>query len=96
MVQFKGSRFGWLLRVIHKPLTLIILRFSHVARLNSVWILLTVAVNTDWSIFQLDVKNAFLYGGLEEEVYVQQPPRFVTKGECQKVCRLKKAIYGLK
>ncbi|XP_049934544.1 retrovirus-related Pol polyprotein from transposon RE1 isoform X1 [Nymphaea colorata] len=70
--------------------------FSPVARHASLRILLAVAVSKNWSLSQLDVKNAFLYGDLHEEVYMQQPPGFVAEGECQKVCRLRKAIYGLK
>lgn len=45
--------------------------FSPVARLNSVRVLFSLVVNKDWSILQLDVKNAFLYGDLIEEVYME-------------------------
>jgi hypothetical protein len=44
----------------------------------------------------LDVKTTFLYGELEEEIYLKQPEGFAVKGQEQKVFRLKKAIYGLK
>ena len=44
----------------------------------------------------MDVKTAFLYGDLEEEVYVQQPERSVVKGQEKKVCKLIKSLYGLK
>ena len=42
--------------------------FLPVARLNSIRILFFVAVNMEWPLFQLDVKNAFLYGDLKEQV----------------------------
>ena len=70
--------------------------FSPVARLNSVRIIISLAATFDWPLYQLDIKNAFLHGDLQEEVYMEQPPGFVAQGECQKVCRLRKAIYGLK
>ena len=69
--------------------------FSPVARLNSIRILFSLAVNMDWAMHQLDVKNAFLYGDLDEEVYMEQPPGYVAQGE-NLICRLRKVIYGLK
>ncbi|KAK8933689.1 hypothetical protein KSP39_PZI015904 [Platanthera zijinensis] len=69
--------------------------FSPVAKLNSVRVLISVAVHRRWPLFQLDIKNAFLNGDLQETVYMQQPPGFETTGESQ-VCHLKKTLYGLK
>ena len=69
--------------------------FSPVAQLNSIWILFSIAINMEWPLFQLDVKNAFLYGDLKEQVYMEQPPGYIAQGE-NIVCRLRKAIYGLK
>ena len=69
--------------------------FSSVARLNSIRVIISVAVSKEWPMFQFDAKNAFLYGDLIEEVYMEQPFGYVAHGE-NMVCRLKKAIYGLK
>ena len=68
--------------------------FSTVARMNSIKILFSVDVNLSWPLFQPDIKNAFLYGDLQEEVHMEQPPGYVAQEE-NKV-RLKKDIYGLK
>jgi hypothetical protein len=68
--------------------------FSPVAKLNSIRIIISLAANLDWSLHQLDVKNAFMHGDLTETVYMTQPLGFESKGEC--VCHLKKSIYGLK
>ncbi|GJV07011.1 retrovirus-related pol polyprotein from transposon TNT 1-94 [Tanacetum coccineum] len=55
-----------------------------------------LAATYDWPLHQLDVKNAFLHGDLEEEVYMEQPTGFVAQWEYGRVCKLKKALYGLK
>lgn len=54
--------------------------FSPVARLNSVRVVISLAVFHDWPLCQLDVKNVFLYGDLKEEVYMEQPSGFVAQG----------------
>jgi hypothetical protein len=71
--------------------------FSPVAKISSIRVLISMATNLDWQLFQLDVKNAFLHGYLCEEVYIEQPPGFVAHGESQgHVCKLRKTLYGLK
>ena len=59
-------------------------------------ILMSTVVALDLEMVQLDVKTAFLYGDLEEEIYLEQPEGFVVVGHETEVCRLKRSIYGLK
>jgi hypothetical protein len=66
------------------------------AGLNSIRILLSIAVNCSWPLNQLDIKNAFLHGDLSEKVYMDQPLGSVVAGNEHLVCRLEKALYGLK
>ncbi|CAA7052584.1 unnamed protein product [Microthlaspi erraticum] len=70
--------------------------FAPVAHWDTIRILLAVAAQRGWKVYQLDVKSAFLYGELKEVVYVDQPEGFIKRGEEDKVYRLKKALYGLK
>ena len=70
--------------------------FAPVARLDTIRLLLAIAAQKGWKVYQLDVKSAFLNGFLEEEIYVEQPEGFVVKGQEDDVYLLKKALYGLK
>jgi hypothetical protein len=64
--------------------------------MNNLRVLLSLAANFGWPLKQFDVKNTFLHGDLEEEVYMQLPPGFNCPQSSGKVCRLRKALYGLK
>lgn len=70
--------------------------FAPVARVDIVRLIISLAALKQWTIFQLDVKSAFLHGELIEDVFVEQPPGYIKKGAEQKVLKLKKALYGLK
>jgi hypothetical protein len=70
--------------------------FAPVARLDTMRLLLAVAAQENWKVYQLDVKSAFLNGFLQEEIYVEQSEGYIKEGEEDKVCLLKKALYGLK
>jgi hypothetical protein len=70
--------------------------FALVAKMNSIRVLLSIAANLDWPLHQFDVKNAFMHGDLEEEVYMEIPPGLEDSSSAGKVCKLKNALYGLK
>ena len=70
--------------------------FAPVAKLNTIRILMSLAANKDWPLHQLDIKNAFLNGELEEEIYMELPPGLETQENYKKVCKLEKSLYGLK
>jgi hypothetical protein len=63
---------------------------------SSLRYILSLAAEHDLEIHQIDFKNAFLNGSLDEEIYMRQPPGFEALGKEGHVWRLKKALYGLK
>ncbi|GJZ73667.1 retrovirus-related pol polyprotein from transposon TNT 1-94 [Tanacetum coccineum] len=70
--------------------------FSPVAHIEAIRIFITNAASKNMTIYQMDVKTAFLNGELKEEVYVSQPEGFVDPDHPTHVYHLKKALYGLK
>ncbi|KAI5342481.1 hypothetical protein L3X38_010356 [Prunus dulcis] len=70
--------------------------FSPVVKATTFRTIISITVSLKWSICQLDVKNAFLYGVLSEEVHMAQPPEFVHPTYPHHVCKLHKEIYGLR
>nr|GEV80254.1 retrovirus-related Pol polyprotein from transposon TNT 1-94 [Tanacetum cinerariifolium] len=67
-----------------------------VAHIKAIRIFIANAASKNMTIYQMDVKTAFLNGELKEEVYVSQPEGFVDPDHPTHVCRLKKTLYGLK
>jgi len=65
-----------------------------VVKMTTVRALLRLVAANQWEVYQMDVHNAFLHGDLEEEVYMKLPPGF-RHSHPDKVCRLKKSLYGL-
>ena len=68
--------------------------YSPVARYDTVRVLLSVAAAHNLDLYQFDIKTAFLYGEVEEELYMAQPQGF--EDGTDRVCRLRKSVYGLK
>ena len=70
--------------------------FAPVVRYSSIRTLLSLAIQNDMMIHQMDVPTAILNGTLEEEIYMHQPTGYVEPGKENLVCRLNKSLYGLK
>ena len=70
--------------------------FTPVARYSSIRYILELSVQMGWHIHHMDVKIDFLNGVIEEEVYIEQPEGFEIFDSEFHVCRLKRALYGLK
>nr|GEY03556.1 hypothetical protein [Tanacetum cinerariifolium] len=69
--------------------------FAPVARIEAIRLFLAYVSFMDFTIYQIDVKSAFLYGTIKEEVYVSQPPGFVDLEFPDRVYKAEKALYGL-
>ncbi|GJS44749.1 putative ribonuclease H-like domain-containing protein [Tanacetum coccineum] len=69
--------------------------FALVARIEAIRLFLAYASFKDFVMYQMDVKSAFLYGKIEEEVYVCQPPGFEDPDFPDRVYKVEKALYGL-
>ncbi|GJT43922.1 putative ribonuclease H-like domain-containing protein [Tanacetum coccineum] len=69
--------------------------FAPVARIEAIRLFLTYASFKDFVVYQMDVKSAFLYGKIEEEVYVCQSPRFEDQNFPDRVYKVEKVLYGL-
>ncbi|GJT24622.1 putative ribonuclease H-like domain-containing protein [Tanacetum coccineum] len=69
--------------------------FASVARIEAIRLFLAYAYFMGFLVYQMDVKSAFLYGTIEEEVYITQPPGFKDPDHPDKVYKVVKALYGL-
>nr|GEZ83241.1 hypothetical protein [Tanacetum cinerariifolium] len=70
--------------------------FALVARMEAIRIFLVYTAHKGFTVYQMDVKTAFLHGSLKEDVYVCQPKGFIDVDHPSHVYKLKKALYGLK
>nr|GFC64738.1 putative ribonuclease H-like domain-containing protein [Tanacetum cinerariifolium] len=69
--------------------------FAPVARIKAIRLFLAYALFMGFTVYQMDVKSAFLYGTINEEVYVMQPPRYQDPEFPASVYKVEKAMYGL-
>ncbi|GJQ91702.1 putative ribonuclease H-like domain-containing protein [Tanacetum coccineum] len=69
--------------------------FAPVARIEAIRLFLAYASYMDFTVYQMDVKSVFLYGTIEDEVYVSQPPGFMDPEFPNKVYKVNKTLYGL-
>nr|GEY93427.1 putative reverse transcriptase, RNA-dependent DNA polymerase, Gag-polypeptide of LTR copia-type [Tanacetum cinerariifolium] len=69
--------------------------FSYVVKIVTVMCLINLVVQNGWTFYQMDVNNAFLYGDLNETMYISLPPSYSPLNETR-VCKLNKLVYGLK
>ena len=70
--------------------------FSPIAKMNTIRTILSLVASYKWEINQMDVKSDFLNGDINEDIYMQQPPTFVTAKNSNLACKLHKSLYGLK
>nr|GEV71664.1 hypothetical protein [Tanacetum cinerariifolium] len=70
--------------------------FAPVARMKAIRIFLAYTAHKGFTVYQIDVRTAFLYGSLKKDVYVCQPEGFIDADYPSHVYKLKKALYGLK
>ena len=72
------------------------MKIAPVARYTTIRTIISLVAVFKWKLHRMDVKATFLYGKIEEEVYIEQLEGFVAHGKKTDVCKLKKALYGLK
>ncbi|KAL6323541.1 hypothetical protein AAG906_039119 [Vitis piasezkii] len=70
--------------------------FSPIVKMSTIRLVLGMVAAENLHIEQLDVKTSFLYGDLEEDLYMIQPEGFIVQGQENLVCKLRKSLYGLK
>jgi hypothetical protein len=70
--------------------------FTPVARCTLIRTNIALAAKMKWKLQKMDVKTTFLNGVIEEEVYIEKPQGFEVEDKKSHVCKLKKALYGLK
>lgn len=94
-ISIQRHKHDWWRKVFSKSSIDFSKNFANVARLETIRTLISLSAQKSWSIYQFDVKSTFLNGVLKDEVYVQQPKRFITEGGENKFHKLKKVFMSL-
>jgi hypothetical protein len=69
---------------------------ASVARSTSFRLIIALAARLDLELEHIDITTAYLYGDIDHDIFMRQPPGCVIKGQTGKVCKLLKSLYGLK
>ena len=83
-------------RICVDPRHLLDETFALVVKMTTIRVVLAVATSKGWHLHQMAIKNVFLQGDPEEQVYMVLPPGFWSELNKSAMCRLKKSLYGLK
>jgi hypothetical protein len=70
--------------------------FAPTANMSTICTVLTMAAQNDWEIHQVDIKSAYLYATIQEEIYMHAPPSYLTESQRGKVLWLRRSLPGLK
>ena len=65
-------------------------------KITTIRVLLALATSKDWKLWQMDVKDVFLHGELDREIYMNQPKGFESAANPNHVCKHRKTFFGLK
>ena len=64
--------------------------------MTTLCVLFALTATLDLDLFPMDVKTAFLHGGLDEDLYMKQPEEYAIPGKEHLTCKLRRSLYGLK
>jgi hypothetical protein len=70
--------------------------FTPTCNMITIRTVLCMAAHLDWEVHQVDIKSAYLYADVQEDIYMRPPPGYLSEGEHWKVLKLKRSLLGLK
>jgi hypothetical protein len=96
MDRLQGTKLDWYVKDMHRLKESTLKRHLPHCQNGSNPFAFSLCMLQNVKVYQMDVKSTFLNGELEEEVYIEQPEGFQLSDNTDYVCKLKKALYGLK